>query len=137
MDYSPPGSSAMGFPRQEYWSELPFPPPGDLPNRGLEPTSPVTPALAGRFFTAERPGNWDFRSSVGKESACKVGDPGSIPGLGRSPREGNVNPLQSSCLENPMDSEAWWARVHGVARVGHDLTTKPPPPGNPLLLFSH
>ena len=46
-------------------------------------------------------------SSDGKESACKVGDPGSIPELGRSPGEGNGNPLQYSCLENPMDGEAW------------------------------
>ena len=42
-------------------------------------------------------------SSVGKESACNAGDPSSIPGLGRSPGEGNGNPLQYSCLENPMD----------------------------------
>ena len=40
-------------------------------------------------------------------SACNAGDPGSIPGLGRSPREGNSNPLQDSCLENPMDGGAW------------------------------
>ena len=45
-----------------------------------------------------------------------VGDPGSIPGRGRSPGEGNDNPLQYSCLENPMDEEAWWATVHGVAK---------------------
>ena len=45
--------------------------------------------------------------SVGKESACNSGDMGSIPGLGRSPGEGNGNPLQYSCLENPMDGGAW------------------------------
>ena len=44
---------SMGFPRQEYWNGLPFPPPGDLPNLGIEPASP---ALAGRIFTAELPG---------------------------------------------------------------------------------
>ena len=43
-------------------------------------------------------------------------DAGSIPGLGRSPGEGNGNPLQYSCLENPMDGGAWWATVHGVAK---------------------
>ena len=48
-------------------------------------------------------------------SACNAGDPGSIPGLGRSPGEGNGNPLQYSCLENPTDRGAWWATVHGVA----------------------
>ena len=66
-------------------------------------------------------------SSVSKESACNAGDLGSIPGLGRSPGEGNGNPLQYSCLENPMDGGVWQATVHGVARVGHDLATKPPP----------
>ena len=55
-----------------------------------------------------------------KASACNVGDLGSIPGLGRSPGEGNGNPLQYSCLENPMDGGAWWATVHGLQRVGHD-----------------
>ena len=47
--------------------------------------------------------------SDGKESACNTGDPGSIPGSGRSPREGNGNPLQYSYLENPMDRGAWKA----------------------------
>ena len=70
-------------------------------------------------------------SSVGKESACNAGDPGLIPGLGTSYGEGNVNPPQYSCLENPMDRGAWQATVHGFARVGHDLATKPPP-----LIFS-
>jgi len=51
-----------------------------------------------------------------KASACNVGDLGSIPGLGRSPGEGNGNPLQYSCLVNPMDGGAWWATVHGVPK---------------------
>ena len=51
--------------------------------------------------------------SAGKESACNAGDLGSIHGLERSPGEGNGNPLQYSCLENPMDREAWWATVQG------------------------
>ena len=55
-----------------------------------------------------------------KVSACNVGDLGSIPGLGRSPGEGNGNPFQYSCLENPKDGGAWWASVHGSQRVGHD-----------------
>ena len=54
--------------------------------------------------------------SVSKESACSAGDLGSIPGLERSPGEGNGNPLQYSCLENPMDRGAWWAAVHGVTK---------------------
>ena len=54
--------------------------------------------------------------SEGKESARSVRDLGSIPGLGRSPGEGNGNPLQYSCLENPMDGGAWWAIVHRVTK---------------------
>ena len=54
--------------------------------------------------------------SDGKESACSVGDPGLIHELGRSPGEGNGNPLQYSCLENSMDGGAWWAIVHGIAK---------------------
>ena len=54
--------------------------------------------------------------------ACKAGDPGSIPGSGRSPGEGNGNPLQYSCLENPMDRGAWWATVHGVAKSRTQLS---------------
>ena len=64
--------------------------------------------------------------SDSKESVCNSGDPGSIPGLGRSPGEGNGNPLQYSCLENPTDRRAWQGTVHGVTRVEHDLATKPP-----------
>jgi len=54
--------------------------------------------------------------SDGKDSACNAGDPSLIPGLGRFPGEGNGNPLQYSCLENPMDRGTWWATVHGVAK---------------------
>ena len=68
------------------------------------------------------------RSSVSKASACNAGDLGSNCESGRSPGEGNDNPLQYSCLENSMNRGAWQATVHGVARVGHDLATKPQPP---------
>ena len=55
-------------------------------------------------------------SSDGKESACNAGDPGLIPGWGRSSGEGNGNPFQYSCLENPMDRGAWRATVLGVTK---------------------
>ena len=54
--------------------------------------------------------------SDGKASACNEGDLGLIPGSGRSPGEGNGNPLQYSCLENSTDGGAWWATVHRVAK---------------------
>ena len=57
------------------------------------------------------PGDWD-----GEESAFNAADLSSIPGSGRSPGEGNGNPLQYSCLENSMDRGAWWATVHGVTK---------------------
>ena len=62
--------------------------------------------------------------SDSKESACNSGDSGLIPGLGRSPGEENGNALQYSCLENSMDTGAWRAIAHEVARVGHNLVTK-------------
>ena len=62
---------------------------------------------------------WKFKGfpdgSDGKETTCNAGDTGLIPGLGRSPREGNGNPLQYSHLENSMDRGDWQATVHGVA----------------------
>ena len=64
------------------------------------------------------PGN-----SVGEESVCHAGDLGLIPGSGRSPGVGNGNQLQYSCLENPMDREAGWAIVHGVAKSRTWLNT--------------
>ena len=60
---------------------------------------------------------WGFPGdSSGKESACNSGDPGSVPESGRSPGEGNGNPLQYSCLENPMNRGVWWATVHGIRK---------------------
>ena len=54
--------------------------------------------------------------SVGKESTCSAGDSSSIPGSGRSLAKGNGNPLQYSCLKNPIDRGDWWATVHGVTK---------------------
>ena len=120
---------SMGFSRQEYWSGLPFPSPGDLPDPKIKPESL---ALAGGFFAIlptweplrsdqslsrvrlcdpmnrSMPGLSDHHQLPEvKASASNAGDPGSIPGSGRSPGEGNGNPLQYSCLENPMVREAW------------------------------
>ena len=65
---------------------------------------------------------WNARFSSGSDggdSACSAGNPGLIPGWGRSPGDRNGNPLQYSCLENSTDRVAWWSPVHGVQRVGH------------------
>ena len=59
-----------------------------------------------------------------KDLPANAEDAGSIPGSRRSPEEGNGNPLQYSCLGNPMDRGVWQATVHGLERVNHDLTTK-------------
>ena len=67
--------------------------------------------LSGLVITFLNPGGSEV-----KESACNAGDLGSIPGSGRSPGEGNGNPLQYSCLENPMGGGASWVMVHGVAK---------------------
>ena len=53
-------------------------------------------------------------------SAEDIRDVGSVPGSGRFPEEGHGNPLQYSCVENSLDRGAWWATVHGAARIGHD-----------------
>ena len=63
-------------------------------------------------------------SSDGKESICNAEDMSLIPGLRKSPGEGNGDPLQYSCLGNPMDRGSWLAKVHRLQRVGHDWVTK-------------
>ena len=72
----------------------------------------------------------------GKESTCNAGDTGSIPELRRFPGEGEGNPLQYSCLGNPMDGEAWRVNVMGLQRVGQDLETKQPQQQQLLILQS-
>ena len=81
----------MGFSHQEYWRGLPSPPPGDLPDSGIEPAPLMSPALAGGFFTTNA--TWEA-FCISKE-------------LANLSREGNGIPLQYSCLENPMDGGAW------------------------------
>ena len=68
---------------------------------------------------------WAFPGgSVVKNPPANAGNTGLIPGSGRSSGEGNGNPLQCSCLGNPMEREAWWATIHGITTVGQDLVTK-------------
>ena len=66
---------------------------------------------------------------MAKNPPVNAVDPGSIPGLGKSPGEGNGYSLQYSCLENPMVEEPGRLQSMGSQRVGHDVATKPPPQG--------
>ena len=88
-----------------------------LHHRAIEGTLP-TPFLTVKSQTSTE----DFPGgSAGKESACNAGDLSLIPGSGRSPGEGNGNPLQYSCLENSMDRGAWWTiQFMGLQRVGYN-----------------
>ena len=93
----------MGFSRQEYWSGVPLP-------------SPLEKPIVVDY--------WGFQGgSVVKNVPANAGDPGSIPGSGRSPGEGNGNPLQCSFLENSLDRGARQARVHGVTKSQTGLST--------------
>ena len=117
----------MRFSRQRYWSELPFPPPRDLPNPGIEPTSIFSVSCIGRSEKAMAPHSSTFAWKI-----PWVEEPGGLQSMGllesdmteRLPfhfslsciGEGNGNPLQCSCLENPRDGEAWWAAVYRVTQ---------------------
>ena len=130
---SPPGSFAHGISQARIleWVAISFSRGSSWPRDQTQDS-----CIASGFFTAESPGltcciiqlTMSYKTlfdivlplfpggSDGKGSAYNTGDPGSIPGSGRSPGEGNGNPLQYSSLENPMDGGAWLATVYGVAK---------------------
>ena len=126
-DCSPPVSSVRGILQARIleWVAMPSARGSSQPRDWTHILMP--PALVGGFLTTRAtcgalnstPLNFYYGfvgGAGGTESACSAGDPGSIPGLGKSPGEGNDNPLQYPCLENPMDRGAWWATVHGVTK---------------------
>ena len=123
---------SMGFSSQEYWSGLSFPSPGHLPNPGIKPTSPVSPALQADSLPPEtwgKPIHVQHTQSHQHASwegctygSCAVSS-GWLTIFNRS--------LQYSCLENSRDRGAWQAIVHGIKRAVHSLATKPPPPPPP------
>ena len=106
----------MGFSKQEHWSRLPFPTPGDLPSLGIKSASLASHAEAGRFSTAGPPGLLGHKKEQNWVSWNTV----LIDGPRVSHGEGNGNPLQCSCLENPKDGGAWWAAIWG--RTESDTT---------------
>ena len=138
MDCSLPGSSVHRILQARIleWVAMCCPRGSSWP--GLEPTSFMSPALAGRFFTTSA--TWKAQSiplvfnknnenindslvaqlvknpPATEEITCNAGDLGSLPGFGRSPGGRHGNPLQYSCLENPMDRGAWWAIVREVTK---------------------
>ena len=125
MDCSCQAPLSMGFSRQEYWSRLPFSSPGDLPDPGIKPESP---ALQVDFLHLSHQGcsiclfalPWWLSD---KESATNAGGLGLIPGSGRSPGEGNGNPPQYSCQENPRGQRS----MAGCSPQGHkesDMTDR-------------
>ena len=115
IDGSPPGSLIPGILQARTLNGLSFPSLVQESEKWKWSCSVVPDSLLYKYYSFPD-------SSVSKESACNLGDPGSIHGLGRSPGEGNGKPLQYSCLENPMDRGAWWAAVHGVAKSWPGLT---------------
>ena len=141
---------SMGFPRQEYWSVLPFPSPGDIHDPGIKP---VSPALAGGFFITEPLGKspiiyYIWLCNISSEKAMAPHSstlawkiPWTEELVGCSPwgryesdttewlhfhfslsriGEGNGNLLQCSCLEISRNRGAWWTAVYGDRTVGHD-----------------
>ena len=138
---SPSDSSVHGIPQARTLVGFSFLTPGDLPNLGIKPMSLSSLSLAGGFSTTAP--TWKvmsteaFSISVCGLLSCWLASlvvqlVNILPEIqetrvqsGKTSREGNGNTLQYSCLENLMDRGAWWATVHGVARVGHDLVTKP------------
>ena len=121
---------SVGFSRQEYWSGLPFPSPGDLPDPGIEPGSP---ALQADVLPSEPPGKpssilgWVINNMVAltelNSYSIKYVPPspvGSVPAWGRSPEEGNGNPVQYSCLEIPWAEDPGRLQSMGSQNAGHD-----------------
>ena len=106
------GVSSCGFPGRVQAQQLRH----TIPDQGSNPCIPRQ-ADSSPLSHQGSPKNRCLHSGPrGKASACSAGDLGSIPGSGRSPGEGNGNPLQSSCLENPMDRGAWWATAYRVSK---------------------
>ena len=117
VDCSPPGSSIHGILQARIleWVAISF-------SRGSSQPRDQTQVshIAGRRFNLWATRDVSQVARLVTNLAANAGDVGSIPGLGRSSREGNGNPFQHSCLGDPMDKGAWWSQSMGSQRVGHD-----------------
>ena len=110
---TPRGEKALGLGSDSPWS---------MPTFAWSPAVwPWTAAFSEPHFLLGKKRH-KIRSTDGKDSTCSEGDPGSIPGSVRSSVEGNGNPLQYPCLENPKDWGSWWATVHGVSKSRTQLS---------------
>ena len=115
----------MGFSRQEYWSGLPFPSPGDLSNPGIESRSPTLqvdclPAEPSGKPPSSLTRDQTYTSCI-ESKVLTIGPPGKsqqyLTASAITDGEGNGNPLQYSCLENPRDGRAWRAAAYGVTEL--------------------
>ena len=129
---------SMGFPRQEYWSGLPFPFPGDLPGSGIELVSPLSPVLAGRFFTAEPSGEPTYflkNKQIGKRDAIFLQF--SSVQFSRSVMSDSLRPHELQHTRPPCPSPTPGVDSTHAHRVGdaiqssHPLSSPPPPASNP------
>ena len=108
---------SVGFSRQEYWSGLPCPPSGHFPHPGVEPSSLLSPALPGGFFTTNNGLPWWLRGS----SVClQGGRPGLNPWVRKIPWRREWQPTPAFFLKNSTDRGAWWLLSIESQRVGHD-----------------
>ena len=130
---------SMEFSTQEYWRGCHFLLQGIFPTQGSNPGLPHCRQMLyclicqgninQKIWNSEKLRHFlkfSYWRASDVNASYNTGDPDLMPGLGRSPGEGNSSPLQYSCLENSMDRGAWQATVFGVARVRQDLRTKPP-----------
>ena len=135
----------MGFPRQEYWSKLPFPSQGHLPNPGIKPTSPMPPALAGRFFTTESPGKPISKAMLRAQSCLTLCNPIYCSPSGSSAHGNFQARILKRVANSSSRASSWprdWTQVSGASSIGrqipyHWATWQVPSIAIPITKFSN
>ena len=125
MDYSHQAPQSMGFSKQESWSKLPFPPPGDLPNPGIKPASPAAPALVGLFLTSELLG-----LSIGRFSSVQFNSVAQSRPTLCDPMNRNTPGLPVH-HQLPEFTQTHVHRVGDAIQPSHPLSSPSPPAPNP------